>query len=108
MQVDIIGGIWFGRTKWVKLLFRERFGTLESGEDYHWCHNIGKYLNIRCYVMPFDVNDYTFNGVSPDYIAISDRGDSTNEVCAGEWLFQTAWPVSLLIITYLNFSPGTS
>jgi hypothetical protein len=34
-QVDVVGGTWFLRTKWVKYLFRENLAMRDTGEDYH-------------------------------------------------------------------------
>lgn len=72
-----MGGVWFARSAWVKLLFRERFITVDTAEDYHWSNALAKYAGIRSYIMPFDGQDHTFNGVSADYMAISAKGDTS-------------------------------
>lgn len=80
-QVDVVGGAWFARAAWVKALFRESFVSLQTGEDYHFSYALGKYAGLRSFVMPFNASDFTFNGVSSDYMRISQRGDTTSMCC---------------------------
>ena len=78
-EVDVVGGSWFMEKEWVKLMFRERMWTWETGEDFHICSNAKRYANIKCYVMPVAIELNT-NSFSSDYRALSEKGDTTNRV----------------------------
>ena len=52
LEVDYLCSMWFGETRWLRQLFRERPLTFDTGEDFHLSHMLRKYLRIGSYVMP--------------------------------------------------------
>ncbi|CAM9596619.1 unnamed protein product, partial [Discosporangium mesarthrocarpum] len=56
-EVDLLCSQWFVETDWVRLVFRERWVTPETGEDYMLAYSILKYAGVRSYVMPMDLRD---------------------------------------------------
>ena len=79
-EADVVGGSWFMESEWVKLMFRDRIHSWDTGEDFHLCANARKYANIRSFVMPVDANDANTHSFSKDYLSISNRGDTTGRV----------------------------
>jgi hypothetical protein len=55
--VDLVGGVWFMETMWVKLLFREQAWTFQTGEDFHLTYLLRKYAGVRTFVVPIDPAD---------------------------------------------------
>ena len=76
-QIDVAGGVWVAETAWTRLLFREAPPTWETGEDYNWCYALNKYANKPCLILPIDDKDPKTWSFSPDYMELSDRGDTT-------------------------------
>ncbi|CAF2737853.1 unnamed protein product [Rotaria sp. Silwood2] len=80
IEADVVGGSWFMENEWVKLMFHDKMHSWNTGEDFHLCANARKYANIRSFVMPVDRNDISTHSFPKDYLAISDRGDTTGRV----------------------------
>lgn len=79
VEADVVGGAWIVETDWVRLAFRTRHWTWGTGEDYTWCANLRKFANIPCFVLPHDQRKPDTWGVSKDYFAISEKGDTTDD-----------------------------
>ncbi|CAF0937620.1 unnamed protein product [Brachionus calyciflorus] len=79
-EVDVVGGSWFMEREWVKLMFRDKMFTWQTGEDWQLCVNARVYGNVRSFVMPVNKDDPRTNAVTSDYIAISNRGDTNGQV----------------------------
>ncbi|CAF1120227.1 unnamed protein product, partial [Brachionus calyciflorus] len=79
-EIDVVGGSWFMEREWVKLMFRDKMLTWETGEDFQICANARKYGNVRSFVMPVDNSDPSTNGFTTDYIGISYGGDTNGQV----------------------------
>ncbi|CAF3548663.1 unnamed protein product [Rotaria sp. Silwood1] len=80
IEADVVGGSWFMESEWVKLMFRDKMHSWNTGEDFHLCANARKYANVRSFVMPVDKNDISTHSFSKDYLTISDKGDTTGRV----------------------------
>jgi hypothetical protein len=80
IEADVVGGTWFMESDWVKLLFRTKMHSWDTGEDWHLCANARKYANIRSFVMPVDENDTSTHSFPEDYIDLSLKGDTTGAV----------------------------
>ncbi|RNA29479.1 UDP-N-acetylglucosamine 2-epimerase [Brachionus plicatilis] len=80
VEVDVVGGSWFMRNEWVKLMFRDKMFSWETGEDWHLCVSARKYANVRCFVMPVNKADKATNGFSDDYLQVSHSGDTNGFV----------------------------
>jgi hypothetical protein len=65
------------RSELVKLLFRRKPFTWATGEDIQLCSALRVALHMSCYVLPAEYDVPGTMGVSPDYLAISERGDTT-------------------------------
>ncbi|CAF3869192.1 unnamed protein product [Rotaria sordida] len=80
IEADVVGGSWFMESEWVKLMFHDKIYSWSTGEDFHLCANARKYANIRSFVMPVDRNHTSTHSFSKDYLAISNRGDTTGKI----------------------------
>ena len=80
IEADVVGGSWFMESEWVKLMFRDKLHSWNTGEDWHLCANARKYANLRSFVMPLDPNDRSTHSISEDYLNISHKGDTTGRV----------------------------
>ena len=76
-EVDVVGGSWLMESEWVKLMFREKMFTWETGEDWQLSANARKYANLRSFVMPVDPNDSSTHSFQNDYFNMSKKGDTT-------------------------------
>ncbi len=56
-EVDLLCSHWFVETDWVRLLFREKWETAETGEDYMLAYSLRKHAGVRSYVVPMDLRD---------------------------------------------------
>jgi len=93
VEADVVGGGWIVETGWVRLAFQTRHFTWGTGEDYTWCANLRKYANVPCFVLPFDPHLPPTWGVSKDYTALSERGDTTDhaKILLRRELAQSLW-----------------
>jgi UDP-N-acetylglucosamine 2-epimerase (non-hydrolysing) len=81
VEADVVGGVWFLESAWVKLMFHDKMFTWETGEDWHLCSNARKYANLRSFVFPVGSgDDFNTRGFSPDYWDVSMAGDTTHVV----------------------------
>ncbi|CAF3548725.1 unnamed protein product [Rotaria sp. Silwood1] len=80
IEADVVGGSWFMESEWIKLMFHDKIYSWNTGEDFHLCANARKYANLRSFVMPVDGKDISTHSFSKDYLAISDKGDTTGRV----------------------------
>jgi hypothetical protein len=79
-EVDVVGGSWFMKNEWVKLMFREKIHSWLSAEDFTLCSAARKYADLRCFVMPIPPTEPERWGFSEDYVKISFSGDTTGHV----------------------------
>ncbi|CAM9159797.1 unnamed protein product [Scytosiphon promiscuus] len=56
-EVDLLCSHWFVETDWVRLLFREKWETPQTGEDYMLAYSLRKHAGVRSYVLPMDLSD---------------------------------------------------
>lgn len=59
VEVDYLCSLWFVRTAWVRLLFREAPHTFATAEDFHLSHMLRTHAGVRSYVLPIDRTDAT-------------------------------------------------
>jgi UDP-N-acetylglucosamine 2-epimerase (non-hydrolysing) len=83
VPVDLTGGMWFLRTEWLRMMWRERpipilGGYWETGEDFQLTYSLKKFLNLNTYLMANDWNDRDTWAHSHDYFDISSSGDTTH------------------------------
>lgn len=52
LEVDYLCSMWFGQTRWLRQLWRQRPLTFATGEDFHLSHMLRKYLRVDSFVMP--------------------------------------------------------
>uniref|UniRef100_A0A7S2Y3B8 Glycosyl transferase 64 domain-containing protein n=1 Tax=Fibrocapsa japonica TaxID=94617 RepID=A0A7S2Y3B8_9STRA len=56
-EADLLCSQWFLQVDSVKLLFRERWVTYQTGEDYFLAYSLRRYANAPSYIMPMDLED---------------------------------------------------
>ncbi|CAM9488328.1 unnamed protein product [Pylaiella littoralis] len=77
-EVDLLCSHWFVETDWVKLLFREKWETSETGEDYMLAYSLRKHAGVRSYVLPMDLGDSeTWGNVDVDWSMQHQGGGAT-------------------------------
>ncbi len=52
LEADYLCSLWFGETRWLRLLWREAPSTFATGEDFHLSHMLRKHAGLPSYVMP--------------------------------------------------------
>jgi hypothetical protein len=52
LEVDYLCSMWFGQTRWLRQLWRDRPLTFDTGEDFHLSHMLRKYARVDSFVMP--------------------------------------------------------
>jgi len=57
LAADLICSHWFLRVDHVKLLFRDKWVTYETAEDYMLSYSLRRYANLESYVLPSLEND---------------------------------------------------
>lgn len=45
-EVDHLGGMWFGETKWLKVIFREEVVSWATAEDMTFCYSVKKFAGL--------------------------------------------------------------
>ncbi|CAM9336494.1 unnamed protein product, partial [Chrysoparadoxa australica] len=54
MPADLLCSQWFLETDWIKLLFREKWVSHETAEDFMLSYSLRRYGGIQSFVMPAD------------------------------------------------------
>ena len=57
LEVDYLCSLWFGRTEWFGLLWREPPPTFATGEDFHLSHMLRKHAGVPSRVLPVLFDD---------------------------------------------------
>jgi hypothetical protein len=52
LEVDYLCSMWFGQTRWLRQLWRQRPLTLATAEDFHLSHMLRTHLRVDSFVMP--------------------------------------------------------
>ncbi|CAM9278991.1 unnamed protein product, partial [Ectocarpus sp. 13 AM-2016] len=77
-EVDLLCSHWFVETDWVKLLFREKWETPQTGEDYMLAYSLRKHAGVRSFVLPMDLGDSeTWGNVDVDWNMQHQGGEAT-------------------------------
>jgi hypothetical protein len=63
LPVDLLCSQWFLETRWVALLFREKWLTFETAEDYMLAYSLRRYANVQSLVLPSHADYPEFSGI---------------------------------------------
>ena len=76
-EMDMVGGLWFLETDWLRFCFREAPVTWETAEDFHFSYALRKYAGVRSYLMPMNKDNPDTWGLSATYEEMSSDQPTT-------------------------------